>query len=53
MQQVEACGHSLGFGYKGETCEPQSVLATGVRTMSLWPLITVSNIGAWLCLDVV
>jgi hypothetical protein len=53
MQQVEACRHSLGFGYKGETCEPQSVLATGVRTMSLWPLITVSNIGAWLCLDVV
>jgi hypothetical protein len=30
MQQVEACGHSPSFGYKGKICEPQSVLATGV-----------------------
>jgi hypothetical protein len=22
MQQVEACGHSPGFGYKVKTCEP-------------------------------
>jgi hypothetical protein len=40
---VEAYGHSPGFGYKGETCEPQSVLVTGVRPVSLWPLITDSN----------
>jgi hypothetical protein len=30
MQEVEACGHSPGFGYKGETSEPQSVLAQGL-----------------------
>jgi hypothetical protein len=49
---VEAFGHSPGFGYKGETCEPWLVLATGVRPVSLWPLITMSNLGAWLCLDI-
>jgi hypothetical protein len=38
MQQVEACGHSPGFVYKGKTCEPQSVLAIGVRPVRLWPL---------------
>jgi hypothetical protein len=53
MQLVEACGHSLGFGYKGKTCEPESVLATGVRPVSLWPLITVGNLGVWSCLEVV
>jgi hypothetical protein len=53
MQLVEADGHSLGFDYKGETCEPRSVLATRVRLVSLWPLITMSNIAAWLCLIVV
>jgi hypothetical protein len=37
MQQVEACGHSPGFGYKGKTCEPRSILVTGVRPVSLWP----------------
>jgi hypothetical protein len=37
MQQVEACEYSLDLGYKGETCEPRSVLATGVRPMSWWP----------------
>jgi hypothetical protein len=35
MLQVEACGHSHGFDYKGETCELWSVLATGVRPVSL------------------
>jgi hypothetical protein len=39
MQQAEAYGHSPGFGYKGETCEPRSVLATGVRPARLWPLV--------------
>jgi hypothetical protein len=35
MQQVEACEHSHVFwGYKGETCEPWSVLAIGVRPVS-------------------
>jgi hypothetical protein len=53
MQQVEGCGHSPGFGYKGETCEPRSILATGVRPVRLWPLVTESNLGVWSCLDVV
>jgi hypothetical protein len=53
MLQVEACGHSHGFDYKGETCELWSVLATGVRPVSLWPLVTVSNLGAMSCLDIV
>jgi hypothetical protein len=47
------CGHSPSFGYKGETSKPRSVLVTGVRPVSLWPLIIESNLGAWSCLDVV
>jgi hypothetical protein len=50
---VEACGHSPGFGYIGETCELWLVLATGLRPMSLWPLVTESNLGASSCLDVI
>jgi hypothetical protein len=46
MQHMEACGHSPGFGYKGKTCESQSVLAIGVRPVSLWPLVTESNLCA-------
>jgi hypothetical protein len=42
---VEACGHSLWFGYKSETCEFRSVLVTGVRDVSLWPLVTVDNLS--------
>jgi hypothetical protein len=52
MQQVESCGHSPSFGYKDKTFEPRSVLATGVRPVRLWPLVTESNLGAWSCLDV-
>jgi hypothetical protein len=53
MQQVEAYGHSPGLGYKGKTCEPRSVLATGVRPVSLCPLVIGSNLGVWSCLDIV
>jgi hypothetical protein len=53
MQQVEACGHSPAFGYKGKNFEPRSLLDTGVRPLSLWPLVIESNLGAWSCLDVV
>jgi hypothetical protein len=35
MQQVETCGRSPSFGYKGKPCEPQLVLAIGVRLVSL------------------
>jgi hypothetical protein len=45
MLQVEACGHSADFGYRGETCELWSVLATGMRPVSLWPLVTVGNLS--------
>jgi hypothetical protein len=53
MQLVEACGHSPGFSYMGETCELLFILATVVRPVSLWPLITVGNLGVSSCLDVV
>jgi hypothetical protein len=61
-------GQVLGldsFGYRGETCELCLVLATGVRPVSsIWfstgvtpgslrPLITLGNLGAWLCIDIV
>jgi hypothetical protein len=41
------------FGYKWGACEHWSVLATGVTHVSLMPLITVGNLGAWSCLDIV
>jgi hypothetical protein len=43
----------LGFYYRWDACECCSVLAIGVTPMSLWPLVTGSNLGAWSCLDVV
>jgi hypothetical protein len=39
--------------YRGETYELWLVLATGVRPVSSWPLVTVSNLVAFSCLDVV
>jgi hypothetical protein len=41
------------FGYRWDACERWSVLATGVTPVSLRPLITVGNLGAWSCLDIV
>jgi hypothetical protein len=32
---------------------PVSILATGVTPVSLWPLITMGNLGASSCLDVI
>jgi hypothetical protein len=43
----------LGFYYRWDACECCSVLAIGVTPMSLWPLVTGSNLGVWSCLDVV
>jgi hypothetical protein len=40
------------LGYMWDACERGSVLATGVTLVSLWPLVTGSNLGAWSCLDV-
>jgi hypothetical protein len=41
------------FDYKWDTYERLSIVATGVTPMSLRPLITVGNLGAWSCLDIV
>jgi hypothetical protein len=43
----------FGSGYRGETCELYLVLATGVRPVSWWPLVTVGNRGAVSCLVIV
>jgi hypothetical protein len=51
MQQVRSlCAR---FGYRWDVCERWSVLATGVTPRSLRPLITMGNLGAWVCLDIV
>jgi hypothetical protein len=51
MQQVQSlCAR---FGYRWDACEYWSVLAIGVTLVSLRPLITVGNLGASLCLDIV
>jgi hypothetical protein len=43
----------FGFGYKWDACERWSILVIGVTHVSLRPLITMGNLGAWSCLDVV
>jgi hypothetical protein len=51
MQQVRslrAC-----FGYRWDACERWSFLAIGVTPVSLRALITMGNLGAWSCLDIV
>jgi hypothetical protein len=49
------CYGSLGacFGYRWDDCERWSFVATGVTPVSLRPLITVGNLGARSCLDIV
>jgi hypothetical protein len=44
--------HGSWFGHRSDACEHGLVLATGVTPVSLWPLITVGNLGVWSCLDV-
>jgi hypothetical protein len=51
--RCETCVHGSWFGYRWDTCERGSVLATGVTPMNLRPLITFGNLGEWSCLDVV
>jgi hypothetical protein len=46
-------GPCAWLGYRWDACEHWSVLATGVSPMSLRPLITVGNLGAWSCLDII
>jgi hypothetical protein len=45
--------HGSWIGYMWDACERWSVLATGVTPASLWPLITVGNLGVSYCLDVI
>jgi hypothetical protein len=42
-----------GFCYMWDACGRWSVLATSVTPVSLRPLITVGNLGAWSFLDIV
>ncbi len=51
--RCEACVHGSWFGYRWDACEHWSFVATGVTPVSLRPLITVGNLGAWSCLDIV
>jgi hypothetical protein len=44
---------SSWFGSWWDACERWSVLATGVTPVSLWPLIIVSNLSVWSCIDIV
>jgi hypothetical protein len=47
--RCEACGHDSWFGYRWDACERWSVLTTIVTPMSLWPLVTVGDLGAMSC----
>jgi hypothetical protein len=51
--RCEGCVHGSWFGYRWDACERGSVLAIGVTPVSLWPLITMGNLGALAILDVV
>jgi hypothetical protein len=51
MQQVRSL--CAWFVYRWDAYERWSVLAIGVTPMSLRPLITVGNLGAWSCLDII
>jgi hypothetical protein len=41
------------FGYRWDACERWSFLARGVIPVSLRPLITMGNLGAWSYLDII
>jgi hypothetical protein len=60
MYHASSCTYTIGatyvcmvLGYRWDACERGSVLATGVSPVSLWPVVTGSNLGMWSCLDVV
>jgi hypothetical protein len=41
------------FIYRWDDCERWSFVTIGVTHVSLRPLITMDNLGAWSCLDIV
>jgi hypothetical protein len=43
----------LGLATSGMPVTVVRFFATGVTPVSLWPLITMGNLGVWFCLDVV
>jgi hypothetical protein len=45
--RCDACVH--GSWLQVDACERGSVLDAGVTPVSLWPLITMSNLGVWSC----
>jgi hypothetical protein len=45
--------HGSWFGYRWDACLRWSVLTIGVTPMSLWPFVTMSNLGVSSCLDVI
>jgi hypothetical protein len=51
--RCETCVQGSWFGYRWDAYECWLILATGVTHVSLWPLITVGNLGVSSCLDVV
>jgi hypothetical protein len=44
--KCEACVHGSWSSYRWDAYERWLVLATGVTPMSLWPLVTMGNLGA-------
>jgi hypothetical protein len=51
--KCDACVHGSLFVYRWDACERDLVLAIGVTQVSLWPLVTGSNLSVWSRLDVV
>jgi hypothetical protein len=51
--RCDAGVHGSWIGYRWDVYECGSVLVTCVTPVSLWPLVTMGNLGAWSCLDIV
>jgi hypothetical protein len=47
------CVHGSWSSYRWDAYERWSILSTGVTPVALGPLVTIGNLGASSCLDVV